>query len=763
MLANRAVARPGVDVGTVHLGSPEQVSRLVLGRGGLRPDPELRGEFERLPLRFKHRRGIALDELAQEVADAQGLSARRVQDEILRALERTGRARPPARAIERVPAGVPVPLEEWRAMSSRAREATVGFFRAGQVMPETGREHRPRVRVEGHRFLLRLHSPWKGFVTEVNPMTFSQALRAAIRQGVRPATAMREAWRQVRAGQVSPPPRQSRRSRSPGARLMARGPSPRGENPLTDPGEIGGFVESRRRAIQGLNFADDAISGMTAAAIGRNPMSHEDHVRLSSWAQFGPRHFITRVGRRWIAEGLGSGQPSFPSRKAAERYVDAFILERSRRARGAANPYYHPGLMDLTDPNVIRGRPIRPGAFVRVTRGGRGQPKVDPLGRIVWVEDDEGNEQSVWKKALHSQKNPAKGERLRPELKEARRLIRLAAHTGGTVPFDLRTLIESGVSLDTIRKVYRGKNPPAGFCPERLEDPRRFDQRSFRTVTMRRHRVTVGCPTGQYDARHRRCKVGTRAQRVLHPEGERGACPIGGTEVNPKGRGPIRYSQLTEEQRAALVQAYTQARAYTADALHAAAIAAREVLIRSDREWNTPRGSDAFGAAVGVLAFRRAMKVNPLTRSEAGEILTAAREIYRGARRLPELTAPEYREPRARVAARAYRYGEGDAFLRVARTFGPARRGARRRETLGRPPRSLYRRPHRGFRAALKGAYPANPAGAVKIYDTLLEIRAQKGRGPFQGQRFFHRFNTPAAIYGLPDGRLLIAPRGRGQ
>ncbi len=69
MLANRAAVAPVVDVGTVHLGSPEQVSRLVLGRGGLRPDPSLPGEFRRLPLRFKSRRGIALDELAQAQPD----------------------------------------------------------------------------------------------------------------------------------------------------------------------------------------------------------------------------------------------------------------------------------------------------------------------------------------------------------------------------------------------------------------------------------------------------------------------------------------------------------------------------------------------------------------------------------------------------------------------------------------------------------------------------------------------------------------------
>lgn len=89
--------------------------------------------------------------------------------------------------------------------------------------------------------------------------------------------------------------------------------------------------------------------------------------------------------------------------------------------------------------------------------------------------------------------------------------------------------------------------------------------------------------------------------------------------MNP-GRGPIRYSQLTETQRAELVAAYKRARQFTGDPLHAAAIAAREVLIRSDKEWNTARGSDAFGAAVGVLAFRKALKVNPAARYPTGPI-----------------------------------------------------------------------------------------------------------------------------------------------
>jgi len=51
---------------------------------------------------------------------------------------------------------------------------------------------------------------------------------------------------------------------------------------------------------------------------------------------------------------------------------------------------------------------------------------------------------------------------------------------------------------------------------QRLASARAFDPRSFRTVTPAPGvRVTVGCPVGAWDARRRRCRVGTRAQRVL--------------------------------------------------------------------------------------------------------------------------------------------------------------------------------------------------------------------------------------------------------
>lgn len=53
--------------------------------------------------------------------------------------------------------------------------------------------------------------------------------------------------------------------------------------------------------------------------------------------------------------------------------------------------------------------------------------------------------------AKHHQKYIAECKR------EVKRQIRLAYKTGRTVPYSLSTLIDSGVSLQVIRKVYRNE------------------------------------------------------------------------------------------------------------------------------------------------------------------------------------------------------------------------------------------------------------------------------------------------------------------
>jgi len=75
------------------------------------------------------------------------------------------------------------------------------------------------------------------------------------------------------------------------------------------------------------------------------------------------------------------------------------------------------------------------------------------------------------------------------------------------------------------KALIRGRfeiRPGGKYVRERVEDPDQFDRRSFRTIKRgkRGHAVVIGCPTGQWDPKTKRCRVGTRAQSVLHPLSE---------------------------------------------------------------------------------------------------------------------------------------------------------------------------------------------------------------------------------------------------
>ena len=56
---------------------------------------------------------------------------------------------------------------------------------------------------------------------------------------------------------------------------------------------------------------------------------------------------------------------------------------------------YSPGYLDHWEPKVIKGNPIAPEAKVRITK-----QKVDPFGKFVFIEDAEGNQQSIYRIAL---------------------------------------------------------------------------------------------------------------------------------------------------------------------------------------------------------------------------------------------------------------------------------------------------------------------------------------------------------------------------
>ena len=53
---------------------------------------------------------------------------------------------------------------------------------------------------------------------------------------------------------------------------------------------------------------------------------------------------------------------------------------------------------------------------------------------------------------------------------------------------------------------------------KRIKSPAKFDKRSFRIKDVGRpehHKIIIGCPKGKYDAKKKRCKVGTQVQAIL--------------------------------------------------------------------------------------------------------------------------------------------------------------------------------------------------------------------------------------------------------
>ena len=61
----------------------------------------------------------------------------------------------------------------------------------------------------------------------------------------------------------------------------------------------------------------------------------------------------------------------------------------------AAQYRYWPSYIDMTCPCVIKGEEIVRGSVVTITR-----KEVDPMGKFVFIKDEKGNIQSVYKTAL---------------------------------------------------------------------------------------------------------------------------------------------------------------------------------------------------------------------------------------------------------------------------------------------------------------------------------------------------------------------------
>lgn len=86
-----------------------------------------------------------------------------------------------------------------------------------------------------------------------------------------------------------------------------------------------------------------------------------------------------------------------------------------------------------------------------------------------------------------------------------------------------------------IRAKRRGDLSDAGtkmhgdFCEKQIASKSRFAKGSFRYKRSGRAWVLIGCPKGQWMTRGARCRVGTRAYKVLVPAA--GGCPRGSKRI----------------------------------------------------------------------------------------------------------------------------------------------------------------------------------------------------------------------------------------
>jgi len=75
-----------------------------------------------------------------------------------------------------------------------------------------------------------------------------------------------------------------------------------------------------------------------------------------------------------------------------------------------------------------------------------------------------------------------------------------------------------GVKMVGIEK--RGK-----YCHKRMENPRSFDKKSFRTITLDEDtKAVVGCPKNKF--KKGKCTVGTYIQKIMKKINKDGTCPV---------------------------------------------------------------------------------------------------------------------------------------------------------------------------------------------------------------------------------------------
>ncbi len=68
------------------------------------------------------------------------------------------------------------------------------------------------------------------------------------------------------------------------------------------------------------------------------------------------------------------------------------------------------------------------------------------------------------------------------------------------------------------------------YCERQERSRSSFAKASFRWVMRGKTRILIACPKGKWNARSKRCRVGTRAYKVLKPSRGR-RCPVGSTRI----------------------------------------------------------------------------------------------------------------------------------------------------------------------------------------------------------------------------------------
>jgi len=87
----------------------------------------------------------------------------------------------------------------------------------------------------------------------------------------------------------------------------------------------------------------------------------------------------------------------------------------------------------------------------------------------------------------------------------------------------------------------RRRKIKGSFCERVITPKSKFDKRSFRYVPSGKAWLIIGCPRGDWDPKgyvtvdgkrqRGRCRVGTRAHKLLSPVGRRKRCAAGAKRI----------------------------------------------------------------------------------------------------------------------------------------------------------------------------------------------------------------------------------------